>query len=373
MELVLFLVVGLGALLPLVARSDARVRAVALGCAALGALGLVAWDRQADTALERALPERIADTGYTSSHACRSCHPDAYDAWHRSYHRTMTQVASPASVLAKWDGTLEDRGTKVVLSRRGDEYWAEIPDPLWLEDTSPDRPPRPPRIDVRVSMTTGSHHLQNYWARRPAEGEVYAGSFDNGALVQLPWVWLVEEGRWAPVQDSFLTPPTDALEAPNVWNTSCHVCHSVATEPRFDGADFATRSVELGIACEACHGAGRGARAREPLADAPLPRALPQRRRGRSDDREPGAPDAGALRRGLRLVPQLRADPRPRALAEDRRPLPPGRPARRREEGLPPRRRTERPRCSSSTSPSIRTRCRAASGRTERFAWRGAS
>ena len=32
--------------------------------------------------------------GYVSSNACLSCHPDQYSSWHRSYHRTMTQVDS---------------------------------------------------------------------------------------------------------------------------------------------------------------------------------------------------------------------------------------------------------------------------------------
>src|SRR5437867_4685634 len=35
---------------------------------------------------------------YVSSAACRACHPQQYASWHRSFHRTMTQVASPESV-----------------------------------------------------------------------------------------------------------------------------------------------------------------------------------------------------------------------------------------------------------------------------------
>src|SRR5690349_14222391 len=33
-----------------------------------------------------------------SSANCRSCQPSRYAAWHRSFHRTMTQVASPETV-----------------------------------------------------------------------------------------------------------------------------------------------------------------------------------------------------------------------------------------------------------------------------------
>ena len=36
--------------------------------------------------------ETHADTFATSA-SCRSCHPDAYDTWQATYHRTMTQRA----------------------------------------------------------------------------------------------------------------------------------------------------------------------------------------------------------------------------------------------------------------------------------------
>jgi hypothetical protein len=131
-----------------------------------------------------------------------------------------------------------------------------MPDPLWFLDDAPDKPAAPPTIEARVVMTTGSHHQQKYWVRRPSGGNVYRGLPDNGALVHLPWVWLVPERRWIPSRDSFLTPPV--TELPAVWNTGCFACHSVATQPHFDPeeVEFATRSVELGIACEACHGPG---------------------------------------------------------------------------------------------------------------------
>ena len=69
-------------------------------------------------------------------------------------------------------------------------------------------------------------------------------------------MWIIDEGRWVPVQVSFLTPPTQEIEAPLLWNASCFACHSVATRPglSFEHGEFRSRSVELGIACEACHG-----------------------------------------------------------------------------------------------------------------------
>jgi hypothetical protein len=104
-------------------------------------------------------------------------------------------------------------------------------------------------------MTTGSHHMQNYWVRRPA-GDAASLAQDDGSLVEIPWVWLIDEQRWVPNQDSFLTPPAGALGGVARWNANCSQCHSVATEPGASETydSFDTKSVELGIACEACHG-----------------------------------------------------------------------------------------------------------------------
>lgn len=264
MELALFVLVSCAVvgLFALQRSGPARAFTLVAGASVVGlvVLGAVGWSLGGageDTGLRDALPGPVDDTSFASSNTCRSCHPRHYATWHDSYHRTMTQAATPETVLADWDDvTLEDRGHTTRLTRRGDAMWAEVPDPLWYEDRSPDRPAVPPQIEARVVMTTGSHHLQNYWIRRPQSGDVYLDSYDNGALVQIPWIWMIEDGRWAPVQDSFLTPPSRDPESPAVWNTSCHLCHSVAPEPRFDGEGFDTRAAELGIACEACHGPG---------------------------------------------------------------------------------------------------------------------
>ena len=261
MELALFIAVLCAVIGLFAARRDRSFGLVAIGAIAMGGAGwsfvATSPDAALREALHEALPASIEDDAFASSDSCRACHPGQYASWHDSFHRTMTQAAKPDSVLADWDGiTLEDRGFTTKLSRRGDAFWAELADPLWHQDSSPERPPEPPMIEARVVMTTGSHHLQNYWVRRPSEGTAYLDSFDNGALVQLPWVWMIDEARWSPVQDSFLTPPSPHLEPPAVWNTSCHLCHSVAPEPRYDGEGFDTRASELGVACEACHGPG---------------------------------------------------------------------------------------------------------------------
>jgi hypothetical protein len=34
-----------------------------------------------------------------TSNACRACHPGNYASWHTSFHRTMTQVATAATLF----------------------------------------------------------------------------------------------------------------------------------------------------------------------------------------------------------------------------------------------------------------------------------
>lgn len=209
----------------------------------------VSWGTRASTAdpaLQAALPAARRTDGFVSSATCRACHPGEYHSWHASFHRTMTQRATPQTVLGDFaDVTLTDRGVTSRLQRRGDEFFIAMPDADWFATPPAARPAMPQTRDSRVFMVTGSHHMQTYWVLPDREG--------SKLLQQAPWVWLVAEKRWAPNQDSFLTPHRAEHAQLLPWSTSCNMCHSVGTEPHLAGDD-AARSAELGIACEACHG-----------------------------------------------------------------------------------------------------------------------
>ena len=77
--------------------------------------------RQAKRATLQALtPTQVRTNGYTSSASCRACHPSQYASWHNSYHRTMTQLAGPHSVMGQFDGTeVEDHRLRCEIARRG--------------------------------------------------------------------------------------------------------------------------------------------------------------------------------------------------------------------------------------------------------------
>jgi hypothetical protein len=185
-------------------------------------------------------PIEIENDGYVGSSTCRSCHPMHYATWHRSYHRTMTQVATPASVLGNFDTTIDYEGASYVLERDGDEFWVEMKFPV---EGQPGK-----TIDVRkpVVLTTGSHHMQVYWYATERQRE----------LVALPFAFLKDDRRWVPRVSIFLAPPDVrwGMEL-GAWNATCIKCHATHGRPRIRGIGEVDSDVaEFGIACEACHG-----------------------------------------------------------------------------------------------------------------------
>lgn len=206
------------------------------------------------------LPQLGRPGGYVSSDTCRSCHPDQYTSWHQSFHRTMTQVATPASVRGNFEKVvLRLRDETFQLERRSDEYWVEMMDPDWrraraqqqlsFDEGKITSPPPPaadaPRAWQRVGLLTGSHHMQAYWV---------PGKNGNQQL-GFPFTWLMEDQRWVPRNDVFLLDPAESPPH-QVWNGNCISCHATAGQPRPDPQTqiMDTRVAELGIACESCHG-----------------------------------------------------------------------------------------------------------------------
>ena len=243
----------------------------------LGILGLVvmaifsarSWENRVARhqsslkALQRSAPSVISSGGYVGSARCQSCHPQEFDSWHESFHRTMTQLATEDAVLGDFNHSrLTIDGHEIQLEKRGEEYWVEMVDPDWIHDfakleqayeqgrrpTPPQPPSTPPRTWKRVSMTTGSHHHQLLW--------VPSKKIPN-IQFSLPFTWLIGDQRWAPRKDVFIMDPKRKSPV-QVWNLTCIQCHSTGGRPRKDARTnlFNTDVAEHGIACEACHGPG---------------------------------------------------------------------------------------------------------------------
>jgi hypothetical protein len=185
-------------------------------------------------------PIEVEGDGYVSPGTCKACHAREYATWSASYHRTMTQVAGPESVIAPFDQRIEFFGRRYQLERRGDTFRVDIDLPVPRA-----RDGSLPRWQAPVVMTTGSHHMQLYW---------YAT--EHARLVALlPLAYLVEDQRWVPRDSIFLAPPT---RDPNVgprWNSTCIRCHSTHGQQReIRPGEYDTHVASLGISCQACHG-----------------------------------------------------------------------------------------------------------------------
>ncbi len=255
-EALLILVALAFGLVPLVAgvcRVWSRVAGFGVGVlwvAASAAFGwTVARHRPQQEVADR--PIEVREDGYVSSQTCRSCHPHNYATWYASYHRTMTQVATPESVVAPFDGVeLDWHGQRYRLERRGDEFWVDMDDPEWTGEGD-----EAARVQRRIVMTTGSHQMQAYWL---ATGH-------GRKADQLPFDYNIAEQQWVPHHASFLRPPLDPCQKMTVlaplggWAGHCIKCHSTHGQARFGPTGVTeadTRVAEFGIACEACHGPG---------------------------------------------------------------------------------------------------------------------
>jgi formate-dependent nitrite reductase cytochrome c552 subunit len=203
------------------------------------------WERvRASSAREQAVAHRpvaVQGDGYVSSNACRSCHAREYASWASSYHRTMTQVATPSSVLGDFRDQRVSEQPVYAVGRDGDRFLFGMAD-----DASQ------PLQQYPVTLVTGSHHMQIYWYEL---GE-------SRKLGQLPYVYMLDDKRWVPRATVFLEPPAPKRkpDESGIWSNACISCHTTQGQPRVAahaaGKVFDSQVAEFGIACEACHGPG---------------------------------------------------------------------------------------------------------------------
>ncbi len=205
---------------------------------------------------------------WATSDTCEACHQDQYASWYRTFHRTMTQEATPASVRGRFDGNVYRYwGVGVRPVQRGDEYFFEYLD----GDGNV-------AANLQVLRTVGSHRYQQYLVQTPTGGETY---------YRVHLLWHMEDERWMHINGVFLRPDEQGFDdRVAVWNHNCIFCHNTGPRPRIQNfeemgrreragqpidsameAQYDSEVAELGIACETCHGPGgvHAARNRNPL------------------------------------------------------------------------------------------------------------
>src|SRR5947207_11754900 len=89
--------------------------------------GISIRDFQSEAQAPENRPIQSEVGGYVTSNACRACHAENYTSWHASFHRTMTQLATPGSLpddMAKLELAFNDREYKG--ERRGDKVFVRV-------------------------------------------------------------------------------------------------------------------------------------------------------------------------------------------------------------------------------------------------------
>lgn len=209
--------------------------------ALLGVAGLALLDHGVRADLTQ--PRDLHQVAYTGSANCLRCHRDHEQSWRVTYHRTMTQSASEASVKGDFTGkTLDYFGVRARMERSPSGGYVVRYGGQGF-----------PEQRFEVQKTVGSRRYQQYVAQSGSE------------LVRLPIAFDLEAQRWFHMNGAFLTTdpdPNGPLSRADYerhltrWNDNCVFCHNVAPSPGKRMHGFETQVAELGIACEACHGPG---------------------------------------------------------------------------------------------------------------------
>jgi predicted CXXCH cytochrome family protein len=191
------------------------------------------------TALVRAQPPAAPASGgaYVGSAACQRCHEPEHESWSRTLHVQMTKPIGEARVEGDFrPGTkLQQNGRAYTMETRGGRYFISVANGT-----------RPPET-FEVNYTLGARRFQGYLSKLP-DGRIYV----------LPVFWHNETKRWIDWKEITPIPDDPDHDLRQIWNVTCVNCHATNLARNFTPATntYATTWTEMGVGCEACHGAG---------------------------------------------------------------------------------------------------------------------
>jgi predicted CXXCH cytochrome family protein len=177
---------------------------------------------------------------FVGSKSCTECHETEYNDWLKSDHYVSMDTASPSSVLANFDTTIERNGEVHRFYKKDDRYFVYTNG----EDGS--------MQELEVKYTFGAWPLQNYLI-----------PFDGGRMQTLVWTWDTIRKQWYHMADKVY--PDEVVDHTNWlywtnqgqnWNGMCADCHSTNLKKGFDPETktYHTTWSEINVGCEACHG-----------------------------------------------------------------------------------------------------------------------
>ena len=174
---------------------------------------------------------------FVGSAACERCHTEAYARWKSSLHIQMTRPVAEATILGDFsrDGRFSAHGRSYEFGTKNGKPTVTVR----IEGRAPET--------YTVDYTLGSKRFQGYLSTLP-----------DGRMYVLPIFWQVEGRRWLDWKET--TPiPDGAHDLKQIWNVNCFNCHATNLDRGYvpSTGTYRTAWTELGIGCEACHGAGK--------------------------------------------------------------------------------------------------------------------
>ncbi len=178
-------------------------------------------------------------TPYLGAQKCKECHASSYLEWKQSDHFYSMQKATDQFVRGDFNTTFSADEMDYRFFTEDSTYQVEVTE---LGKTK----------KYRVAYTFGWHPLQQYLV-----------ATENGRFQTLRASWDTDKNRWFHQNSGTIVEPHDWLswsKGGQNWNTMCSSCHSTHVQKNYDQEkdSFRTTYQEINVACESCHGPGRG-------------------------------------------------------------------------------------------------------------------
>lgn len=176
---------------------------------------------------------------FVASPACKSCHEKEYAAWSDSHHGWAWRLPEKENVLGDFnDVHFEHRGFDYRFITQDGKYLVVADGPDGKSTT------------YTVRYTVGVTPLQQYLVET-----------DKGRLQALDLAWDTYAKRWYhlyPDQDTGAGNGMHWSGSYKNWNSRCAECHATDFHKNYVPAtdSYASKQAEIGVGCEACHGAG---------------------------------------------------------------------------------------------------------------------
>ena len=181
---------------------------------------------------------------YVGAEACKACHERQYQDWWGSHHQLAMQEATDQTVLGNFhDAAFTHFDVTSKFFRKDGKFFVHTDGPDGTLE------------DYEIRYTFGVYPLQQYLV-----------AFPDGRLQALPIAWdarPTDHGgqHWLHLYPKENIRAGDELHWTGLqqnWNYMCAACHSTDVRKNYDAAanTYRTTFADIGVACEACHGAG---------------------------------------------------------------------------------------------------------------------